>query len=86
MAVPQTPRRSSYSGPTYNSIDNIAEFFASRGKKFTRPKIEMPRPREHWISPGQRVRHPKYGEGTVYQARRRWGGCEDYLYNFPSSA
>ena len=34
----QTPRRSSYSGPTYNSIDNIAEFFASRGKKFSRPK------------------------------------------------
>ena len=28
-------------GPTYNSIDNIAEFFASRGKKFTRPKIEV---------------------------------------------
>src|SRR5207244_2036435 len=28
----QTP---SYSGKTYNSIDNIAEFFASRGKKFS---------------------------------------------------
>ena len=31
----------SYSGPTYNSIDNIAEFFASRGKKFTRPKLRF---------------------------------------------
>ena len=31
-----------YSGPAYNSIDNIAEFFASRGKKFSRPKVEVP--------------------------------------------
>ncbi len=28
-------KRSPYGGPAYNSIDNIAEFFASRGKKFT---------------------------------------------------
>jgi DNA helicase-2/ATP-dependent DNA helicase PcrA len=58
--------RSSYSGPTYNSIDNIAEFFASRGKKFTRPTVEMPGPTgKRGFRPGQRVRHPKYGEGTV---------------------
>jgi len=61
-------RRSSYSGPTYNSIDNIADFFASRGKKFSRPKIELPAPTGHTgFRPGQRVRHPKYGEGTVYR-------------------
>src|SRR4029077_6354704 len=28
-----------YSGPRYNSIDNIAEFFASRGKKFNLAKM-----------------------------------------------
>jgi len=70
-----TPQRRSYGGPTYNSIDNIAEFFASRGKKFTRPKVDVPAPSGRTgFRPGQRVRHPKYGEGTVY---RREGDGED---------
>jgi len=60
-----------YSGNRYNSIDNIAEFFASRGKKFptTRMTGEAPRDAagETTFRPGQRVRHPKYGEGVVYQ-------------------
>jgi DNA helicase-2/ATP-dependent DNA helicase PcrA len=68
-------QRGSYSGPAYNSIDNIAEFFASRGKKFSRPKIDLPEPAGRTgFRPGQRVRHPKYGEGTVY---RREGDGED---------
>jgi len=53
----------------YNSIDNIAEFFASRGKKFNIPKaapVEEPTGKRGF-RPGQKVRHPKYGEGTVYQ-------------------
>jgi len=67
--------RSSYSGPTYNSIDNIAEFFASRGKKFSRPKVQVPEPTgKRGFRPGQKVRHPKYGEGTVY---RREGEGDD---------
>jgi DNA helicase-2/ATP-dependent DNA helicase PcrA len=75
----QQPRgnsqKSSYSGKTYNSIDNIAEFFASRGKKFNipRPPVEQPKGKRGF-RPGQRVRHPKYGEGTVYQ---REGEGED---------
>ncbi len=61
-------KRSTYTGPAYNSIDNIADFFASRGKKFTRPKIEVPAQTGNTgFRPGQRVRHPKYGEGTVYR-------------------
>jgi DNA helicase-2/ATP-dependent DNA helicase PcrA len=69
------PQRSQYSGPSYNSIDNIAEFFASRGKKFSRPKVEIPQPAGRTgFRPGQRVRHPKYGEGTVY---KREGDGED---------
>ena len=52
----------------YNSIENIAEFFASRGKKFTLPKTTVDKPTgERGFRPGQKVRHPKYGEGTVYQ-------------------
>ena len=54
--------------PKYNSIDNIAEFFASRGKKFNMPKISMEEPKgRRGFRPGQKVKHPKYGEGTVYQ-------------------
>ena len=56
------------SGPSYNSIDNIAEFFASRGKKFTVPKMPVEEPKgRRGFRPGQKVKHPKYGEGTVYQ-------------------
>jgi len=52
----------------YNSIENIADFFASRGKKFTVPKPPVEEPTgKRGFRPGQKVRHPKYGEGTVYQ-------------------
>ncbi len=71
----EKPQRTQYSGPAYNSIDNIAEFFASRGKKFSRPKVEISQPAGRTgFRPGQRVRHPKYGEGTVY---KREGDGED---------
>ncbi|HXE91874.1 MAG TPA: UvrD-helicase domain-containing protein [Terriglobales bacterium] len=64
-------RPPAYSGPTYNSIENIAEFFASRGRKFTLPKEKTKFATEptgkRGFRPGQRVRHPKYGEGTVYK-------------------
>ena len=58
-----------------NSIDNIASFFASRGQsqpgskpgaKFSRPKLDIPAPTGNTgIRHGTRVRHPKYGEGTL---------------------
>jgi DNA helicase-2/ATP-dependent DNA helicase PcrA len=60
-------RAPAYSGRSYNSIDNIAEFFASRGKKFSIPKTLVEEPKgKKGFKPGQKVRHPKYGEGTVY--------------------
>ena len=65
----QTPLRQ------YNSIDNIAEFFASRGKKFKVPKMLPDEPTgKRGFRPGQKVKHPKYGEGTVYH---REGDGED---------
>jgi DNA helicase-2/ATP-dependent DNA helicase PcrA len=58
----------SYAGRSYNSIENIAEFLASRGKKFSVPKVPVEEPKgRKGFRPGQKVRHPKYGEGTVYQ-------------------
>ncbi|MFL6389616.1 MAG: ATP-dependent helicase [Terriglobales bacterium] len=57
-----------YTGPKYNSIDNIADFFASRGKKFNRPQIPVEKSAGGAsFRPGQRVKHPKYGEGVVYR-------------------
>jgi DNA helicase-2/ATP-dependent DNA helicase PcrA len=62
------PRNGGYSGPKYNSIDNIADFFASRGKKFTKPQIPVEKVSGgSSFRPGQRVKHPKYGEGVVYR-------------------
>jgi DNA helicase-2/ATP-dependent DNA helicase PcrA len=63
------PQKPTAPARPYNSIENIAEFFASRGKKFTVPKappVEEPTGKRGF-RPGQRVRHPKYGEGTVFQ-------------------
>jgi DNA helicase-2/ATP-dependent DNA helicase PcrA len=60
-------RVASSAAPAYNSIDNIAEFFASRGKKFSVAKLPIEEPKgKKGFKPGQKVRHPKYGEGTVY--------------------
>jgi DNA helicase-2/ATP-dependent DNA helicase PcrA len=72
---PQKPQQPAATGSKYNSIDNIAEFFASRGKKFMRPQVPVEEPKgKKGFRPGQKVKHPKYGEGTVYQ---REGEGED---------
>ena len=63
------------------SLDNIASFFAARGGapasagKFSRPKLDIPTPTgKTGLGKGSRVRHPKYGEGIVFQ---REGDGED---------
>src|SRR6185437_16999134 len=49
------------------SIDNIAQFFGARGQKFPRPKLPVEEPTgKTGFRSGQRVRHPKYGEGVVF--------------------
>jgi DNA helicase-2/ATP-dependent DNA helicase PcrA len=64
----KTQQKAAPPAHSYNSIDNIAEFFASRGKKFTVPKVPVVEPTgKRGFRPGQKVKHPKYGEGTVYQ-------------------
>ncbi len=54
------------------SLDNIASFFAGRGMapagKFSRPKLDIPEPTgKTGLAKGSRVRHPKYGDGVVFQ-------------------
>ena len=55
-----------------NSIDNIARFFGGKSGTVirpafsTRPKMDIPEPTgASGLNKGQRVRHSKYGEGTV---------------------
>ncbi|MBZ5492818.1 MAG: UvrD-helicase domain-containing protein [Acidobacteriia bacterium] len=72
-----------YTGPKYNSIDNIADFFASRGKKFNRPQIPVEKAAGgSSFRPGQRVKHPKYGEGVVYR-REGEGESAKITVQFP---
>ncbi|MEO8734994.1 MAG: UvrD-helicase domain-containing protein [Edaphobacter sp.] len=57
------------------SIDNIANFFSARGQKISRPKLDIPEATgKTGLKQGTRVRHPKYGEGTVF---RREGDGDD---------
>jgi len=65
---PSQAKSSAYSGPKYNSIDNIADFFAARGKTFSKPAVPVEEAAgQPSFRPGQRVIHPKYGEGVVYK-------------------
>jgi DNA helicase-2/ATP-dependent DNA helicase PcrA len=55
------------------SLDNIASFFAGRpgvpaASRFGRPKLDIPAPTgKTGLAKGVRVRHPKYGDGIVFQ-------------------
>jgi DNA helicase-2/ATP-dependent DNA helicase PcrA len=79
-----TNRGSSRPASGGSSIDNIAAFFAARGQKppagaakpaSSRPKLDLPEPTgKTGLRQGSRVRHPKYGIGTVF---RREGEGDD---------
>jgi ATP-dependent DNA helicase UvrD/PcrA len=75
---PRVNNRAGYAGKTAapgQSMDNIASFFAARGQKISRPRLEVEAPTgKTGLKQGSRVRHPKYGEGTVF---RREGEGDD---------
>jgi len=76
------PQRSS-SVRSYNSAESIAEFFASRGKKFNLAKLPIQEPTgATGFRPGQKVKHPKYGEGTVHR-REGEGDLAKITVQFP---
>ncbi|KAA6460303.1 ATP-dependent DNA helicase Rep [Acidobacteria bacterium AB60] len=71
LTYSQAAAKSGQRGGDNNSLDNIARFFGGRpgaGKPgaFARPKMDIPQ--AHGVTSlkkGERVRHSKYGEGTV---------------------
>ena len=75
---PRTIPASRYGGgpkatvkPGPGSLDNIAQFFSAKGKPggaYSRPKIEVPATEgATGFKSGERVRHPKYGDGVVFR-------------------
>jgi DNA helicase-2/ATP-dependent DNA helicase PcrA len=70
-----SPARSTVKKTDGESLDNIAQFFSGRGVSSSRPKVEVAEPKGAvGFKSGQRVKHPKYGEGVVF---RREGDGED---------
>jgi DNA helicase-2/ATP-dependent DNA helicase PcrA len=87
--VRQSVKRNTYTGKTYNSLENIQQFFSERGMTFPKPPAasgsmakpapvkplpKAPPPPNRKLSPGSTVEHPKYGTGLVL---RREGEGED---------
>jgi DNA helicase-2/ATP-dependent DNA helicase PcrA len=85
--VRETVKRNLYTGKTYNSLDNINQFFAERGTQ-PKPKPGSGSPampptaqvknaapvKKKPFGTGSTIQHPKYGRGTVL---RREGDGED---------
>jgi DNA helicase-2/ATP-dependent DNA helicase PcrA len=79
-----------FTGKTYNSMENISQFFQERGVSFPKPppppqapppppQVKKPLPTAPAGAPkkvraGQTVKHPKYGTGVVV---RREGEGDD---------
>ncbi len=87
--VREAARRNLYTGKTFNSVENIQQFFAERGKQAPqtpatganpapKPGPAAPRPastaRPKSFRAGSTINHPKYGRGTVL---RREGDGDD---------
>ena len=86
--VRETAKRNVYTGKTYNSVENIQQFFSERAKGSPQPaqraepvtKAVVPTRapvtpiRKKGLRAGATVRHPKYGLGTVL---RREGEGDD---------
>jgi DNA helicase-2/ATP-dependent DNA helicase PcrA len=90
-------RSSNYSGKTYNSVDSIRDFFAKRGGAPPASAPEPPPAGARagrsgasagkgsgpqGLTPGARVRHPKYGVGLLLK-REGTGDDAKLTVNFP---
>ncbi|HYI93399.1 MAG TPA: UvrD-helicase domain-containing protein [Bryobacteraceae bacterium] len=88
--VRETAKRNMYTGKTYNSVENISNFFAERGmpapsglQRPVKPQAAAQQPakpavqapqKKKSFGAGSTVQHPKYGRGTIL---RREGEGDD---------
>ena len=84
--VRESVKKNLFTGKTYNSLENISQFFAERGVPFpakqplpnqppaSRALPQAPPPPKKPARTGTTVEHPKYGTGTVV---RREGEGDD---------
>ncbi len=84
--VRQAAKRNTFTGKTYNSLENISQFFQERGVAYPKqpPPPAPPAPRKplpaappapaRKMRAGQTVKHPKYGTGVIV---RREGEGDD---------
>jgi len=74
--VRETARRNTYTGKTYNSLEHIEQFFASRSRQALPPELKaapaapgtQPKPapvKKKGVAAGSVVNHPRWGRGTV---------------------
>jgi DNA helicase II / ATP-dependent DNA helicase PcrA len=76
--VRETARKNVYTGKTYNSVENISQFFNERGVQPPVPKPAVaqttavkpalgarPPVKKKPFGAGSTVQHPSYGKGTV---------------------
>jgi DNA helicase-2/ATP-dependent DNA helicase PcrA len=84
--VRESVKKTLFTGKTYNSLENISQFFTERGMQFpAKPPLpnapparrslpQPPQPPKKPARTGMTVEHPKYGTGTVV---RREGEGDD---------
>src|SRR5262249_18711315 len=89
---PQPTRASNYEGPKNNTTDSVREFFARQGKKIDAVSSSPGPSGSHQTSApkgesgfkvGMRVRHAKYGQGTIIK-REGEGENAKLTVNFPA--
>ncbi len=79
-AVREVVKRNLYTGKTYNSLENIAQFFTERGIAPPQPQAgaaqrpAVPAAKKKGLGAGAIIRHPRYGRGTIL---RREGEGDD---------
>jgi DNA helicase-2/ATP-dependent DNA helicase PcrA len=93
----ESVRKNTYTGKTYNSLENIAQFFQERGLAPPPPAGPMPplrpppqaapprppgKPRKGKYRAGATVEHPRYGKGMVLR-REGEGDDEKLTVSFP---
>ena len=82
--VREAARKNTYTGKTYNSLENISEFFAARGRPLSvppaavpvaaAPRVSAPKRPAKKYAVGSSIEHPRYGRGTIV---RREGEGDD---------